>query len=145
MVEVNRSALVPYAASDMYRLVDDIEAYPEFLPWCASAIVHERSDHRVEASLELARAGLRRSFTTINTLVPYERIQLELVKGPFRSLSGSWYFDDLGPEGSKIRLELRFEFAEKLFGLIFGHMFEEACNTLVDSFCARAIQIYGSP
>lgn len=143
MVEVKRSALVPFAASDMFRVVDDIEAYPEFLPWCASSCVHSRSANQVEASLELARVGVRRSFTTRNRLAPYRRIDVELIEGPFRSLTGSWYFEQLGSEGSKIALELRFEFADKLFGRVFGHMFEEACNTLVDSFCARARQIYG--
>ena len=127
----------------MYALVEDVESYPEFLPWCTDVEVHSRSDDVVEASLELQRAGLKKRFRTRNRLTPKSAMALQLVGGPFRHLSGGWQFTSLGEAGSKVSLDLEFEFENKALDLMIGAFFEDACNSLVDAFTERAAAIYG--
>lgn len=128
----------------MYALVDDVESYPEFLPWCTDVEVHSRSDDVVEASLELRRAGLRKRFRTRNRLTPKRSMALQLVGGPFRHLSGGWQFTPLGDAGSKVSLDLEFEFENKALDMMIGAFFEDACNSLVDAFTERAEAVYGA-
>ena len=142
MRKVNRSALVPYSAAQMYALVKDVEAYPSFLPWCKDAEVHVREADVIEASLELHRGRISKRFRTRNVLRENQFLGIELVGGPFRHMSGGWTFQQLGNVGSKVELELEFEFDSRATDVIFGHFFEHTCNTLVDSFTRRAAQIY---
>ena len=144
MRRVSRSALVSYSASQMYELVKDVEAYPAFLPWCNDAEVHLREPHVIEASLELHHRGISKRFRTRNALTENEALGIELVGGPFRALSGGWLFQPLGDAGSKVSLELKFEFESRATDIIFGRFFENICNTLVDSFTQRAAQIYAT-
>lgn len=143
MRKVNRSALVPYSAAQMYALVEDVEAYPAFLPWCSGVEVHSSKDNVVEASLELHRGTFSRWFRTRNTMTPNERMDLSLVGGPFRHLSGGWTFKQLGDEGSKVTLVLDFEFDSRMLDTIIGAYFEDICNRLVDAFTRRANETYG--
>ncbi len=143
MRTVSRSSLVRYSNDDMFRLVDDVERYPEFLPWCSGATVHSRDDTTVEASIEMSRVGLKQSFRTRNTLVPGQSIQLALVDGPFKRLSGEWRFDALGDAGSKVSLDLSFEFDSRITDRLLGPFFEEICNSMVNAFTKRAEQVYG--
>jgi ribosome-associated toxin RatA of RatAB toxin-antitoxin module len=143
MRELRRSALVPYAASDMYGLVNDVRAYPEFLPWCRSAVVHTETDRFMEASLELCKGKMSRVFTTRNQMVVGERIEIGLVDGPFRHLEGHWFFDPLDESASEVRLEMRFEFDSMMGGMLFGPMFEDMARSLVDAFSRRARDVYG--
>ncbi len=128
----------------MYALVADVESYPQFLPWCSGVEVHSRSDDIVEASLELQRAGLKKRFRTRNVLTPERSISLQLVGGPFRHLSGGWQFTPLGDAGSKVALELEFEFDNKALDLMMGAFFEDTCNSLVEAFTERAAAVYGT-
>ena len=144
MRKVSRSALVPYSASDMYRLVEDVEAYPDFLPWCSDVEVHSREGDVVEATLEFRRGALKKRFRTRNAMVPDASIDLSLVGGPFRDLSGGWRFSQLGEKGSKVALDIEFEFESRALDLMVGPFFEDICNSLVDAFTARANTIYGS-
>jgi len=144
MRHVNRSALVPYTAREMFVIVDDVAAYPEFLNWCKSAEVHDRTDDAVQATLELAKGSLSNKFTTRNERVEFDSIGISLVGGPFRHLQGGWTFTDLGNEGSKVALKLDFEFESMLVDVMFGAFFEETCNALVDGFTRRAAQIFGA-
>ncbi len=143
MRKVKRSALVPYAAREMFVLVDDVETYPEFRPWCKSAVVDSRSDAIVEATLELQKGAVSKTFTTRNLNREFESIDLTLVRGPFKHLSGGWRFKDLGDDGSKVSLDLEFEFKSRAVDLMFGSFFEETCNALVDAFSKRAAVVYG--
>lgn len=143
MRKVSRSALVPYSADQMYALVDDVAAYPSFLRWCSGATVHSRDDEYVEASLELQRGGVSKTFTTRNSLDPGKAIRIALIGGPFRYLSGGWRFEQLGQDGSKVSLQLEFEFESRMTDMLFGRYFEDICNSLVDSFTQRASSIYG--
>ena len=142
MRKVNRSALVPYSAAQMFALVKDVEAYPAFLPWCNDAEVHIRGDDYIEASLELHRGRVSKRFRTRNVLQENEFLGIELVGGPFRHMSGGWTFQQLGDAGSKVALALEFEFENKALDVVLGRFFEHTCNTLVDSFTQRAAQIY---
>jgi len=141
---VDRSALVPYTAREMFVLVDDVEAYPEFLPWCKSAQVHQRKDDLIEATLELQKGALSNKFTTRNTRQEFSSIEIALVGGPFRHLQGGWSFSDLGNQGCKVALKLDFEFESMLVDMMFGAFFEDTCNSMVDGFTRRAAKVFGA-
>ncbi|MEQ6342182.1 MAG: type II toxin-antitoxin system RatA family toxin [Gammaproteobacteria bacterium] len=143
MTIVSRSALVAYAASEMYALVDDIKTYPDFLPWCKTATILSRDEDEVRASIELARGGIQKSFTTCNRLQHNKMIEMRLVEGPFRHLEGFWRFDALGERACKVSLDMDFEFSNKLVGMAIGPVFNQIVNSLVDAFCARAVDVYG--
>lgn len=143
MRSVQRSALVPHAAVDMFSLVDDIESYPQFLPWCKSSEVHTRQDNIVEATLELQRGGLSKKFRTRNTATENAAIEMALVDGPFSHLAGRWVFTQLGDSGSKVQLDLDFEFSNNAIDVLFGRFFEDTCNSLVDAFTQRADSVFG--
>jgi ribosome-associated toxin RatA of RatAB toxin-antitoxin module len=142
MRKVSRSALVPYSADDMYALVEDVDSYPLFLPWCGGVEVHLREGNVVEASLEFHRGKLSKRFRTRNTLNPTQSMDLSLVGGPFRHLAGGWEFMSLGDAGSKVSLKLDFEFESRALDLLVGAFFEDACNSLVDAFTERAAAMY---
>ncbi len=144
MRKVNRSALVPYTAREMFVLVDDVESYPKFLPWCNDAEVHNRTEDTVEATLELHKGSVSNHFTTLNTRHEFDLIELALVGGPFRHLAGGWHFTDLGDAGCKVALELDFEFESMLIDMMFGAVFEQTCNSLVDAFTKRAQDVFGA-
>lgn len=144
MRKVYRSAIVPHSAAEMFRLVDDVESYPEFLPWCQQSEVRTRADDVTEASLALQKGSVSKVFTTRNLRKPYDSIGLELLDGPFRQLSGEWRFSSLGATGCKVTLELEFEFDSKMADLMFGSFFEATCNSLVDAFTERAAAVYGA-
>lgn len=143
MRQVRRSALVPYSATQMFELVADVERYPAFLPWCTGAEVLARDGELVTARLALRRAGASAQFTTQNRLVPGDFLEMRLLEGPFRLLEGRWEFRAIGVAGSRVGLEMRFETASSLAGLLLGPVFEGVCNQLVDAFGQRARQVYG--
>lgn len=143
MRKVCRNALVPYSASEMFALVDDVNAYPSFLPWCTKALEHARTPDSVEATLELRKGAVSKSFTTRNALVEPESIDIELVGGPFRHLAGGWRFSDLGESGCKVSLELEFQFDSRLADMMLGRFFEDTCNSLVLAFTKRAEAVFG--
>ncbi len=140
---IQRSALLPYPAQALYDLVNDVERYPEFLPWCASSQVIEASDTHMVASLEVAKAGLSQRFTTRNVLVPGQSIELNLEDGPFEHLHGQWTFKALGEKACKISLDLTFDYAGPLVKATLGPLFTQAANTMVDAFCQRAKELHG--
>jgi len=142
MRKVNKSALVPYPAKDMYALVNDVERYPEFLHWCRGARILEQSPAEMRASLDLKGAGFQKTFTTRNRLEPERAITITLEHGPFRHLEGRWRFTDLDGEGSKVILDMEFEFAGAVLDLMAGPVFHEICNTLVDAFIKRAAALH---
>lgn len=142
MREIYRSALVPFSAEEMFELVNDVDSYPRFLPWCKDAGVRETGELEREASLEFSRAGLHRRFTTRNHLTPGHAIEMDLVNGPFRVLEGHWRFQPLGEAGSKVTLDLRFEFASRLLEAVFAPIFADLMNSLVDAFVTRARELH---
>ena len=142
MRKVQRSALVPHSASKMFSLVDEVEAYSEFLPWCKSSEVHLRQENLVEATLELQRGDLSKKFSTRNTAANDTVIEMALLDGPFSHLAGRWVFTQLGDAGSKVQLDLEFEFSNSMVDVLFGGFFEDTCNSLVDAFTQRADVVF---
>lgn len=145
MRTVQRSALVPYSAAQMFALVDDVESYPDFLPWCKSAEVHSRGEDTLEASIEMQRGKISKKFRTRNANDPPRRIDIALVDGPFRHLQGRWVFEQLNDAGSKVELNLSFEFASSTIDVVLGRFFENTCNSLIEAFSRRADELYGGP
>lgn len=143
MPRISRSALVMYSAQQMYDLVSDIETYGEFLPGCASGRIDHQEGEQLEATLEVAKAGLRHSFSTRNQMTPGKSIEMQLLEGPFKHLSGIWTFQPLGDTGSKVSLELEFEMSNRLTQATLGTLVGQMMNAMVDAFGKRARQIYG--
>ena len=143
MTKLAREALVPYSAEQMFTIVNDVCAYPSFLPWCESAQIDEASESAMSATLTLARAGLRYSFSTRNTLSFPDRITMELIKGPFSHLYGEWDFIPLGEDGCRVRMQLDFEVGGRVARTALGSVFNKAADTMVDAFCDRADKLHG--
>ena len=143
MPQVSRSALVPYSAAQMYALVDGIKQYPEFLPWCRSAVEHSRDPAEVRASIEIAKGAVNKAFTTCNKMTPGAQIEMSLLDGPFKHLHGFWRFDALRENACKVSLELDFEFSNRLVSMAIGPVFNQVANTMVDCFVERARSVYG--
>lgn len=143
MTTVHRSALVPYSARQMFDLVADIPSYPAFLPWCGGARYLSRAEDVSLAAIDIAYSGVHRSFTTRNLMQPGRLLEMHLVDGPFRHLHGHWRFEALDDHASKIVLDMDFEFSNRLLSLAINPVFTRIANTLVDSFVARARELYG--
>lgn len=143
-MDIKRSALVLHPAMDMFRLVQDVPAYPEFLTWCLSSEVIEQTAEYQLASLVVRVSGITQKFTTRNRFVPGERLTLSLVDGPFQHLSGEWLFDQLGTEGSKVTLVLNFDFSSKVLSSAFRRGFTRIADRLVYEFSKRADDVYGN-
>lgn len=141
-MEIKRTALVLHPAMDMFRLVQDVPSYPEFLSWCTSSKVHEQTPDYQLASLEVKVSGITQTFTTRNRFVPGERLTLALVDGPFKRLSGEWLFEPLGDSGSKVTLVLGFDFSNRVMSSAFRRGFTRIADRLVQDFSTRADQVY---
>lgn len=140
---IQRSALLPYPARALYELVNDVASYPQFLPWCSATEVLESSPQRMRATLKVGRAGISQQFTTCNTLVAGESIEMKLEQGPFSALYGLWTFQALSDSACKISLDLTFDYSGALVKATLGPLFNQAATTMVDAFCQRAKQLYG--
>jgi ribosome-associated toxin RatA of RatAB toxin-antitoxin module len=140
---VRKSALVLYSAADMYVLVDDIESYPRFLPWCRSTQVLSRNSDEVRARIEMHKGGVHKSFTTCNRLQKDKMIEIRLLEGPFLRLEGFWCFQALRSDACKVSLDMEFDFASPLLQMAIGPVFKQITNSLVDAFCRRAVELYG--
>ena len=143
MTTISKSALVTYSPEEMFKLVDDIESYADFLPWCGKATEISRNETDVEASLFISHSGLNKEFTTLNKNTVFEKIEMHLVNGPFKNLDGVWLFEPLGETACKISLNLEFEFSNKLISISLGPIFSKIANNLVDAFIKRADTVYG--
>jgi len=143
MPRVQRSALLPYSTAQIFDLVRDIERYPEFLPWCSEAKIVTDEQREVVAELTIQKGRVSERFTTRNLLDFPGSIELQLVQGPFKRLSGLWRFTNLADRGSKVELDLDFEMNASLIQRTLGVIFASATGTLVDAFCVRARTMYG--
>lgn len=142
MPEIRRSALMPYPVQFMYEIVNDVDSYPEFLPWCGGVKVHQLDNTSMEASILMRGAGLNHWFKTRNSMVPGKSIEMELVEGPFSKLDGRWSFTPIDSDGCKIELRLLFEMKQGLASTLIAPAFSRIANTMVDSFCDRARDQY---
>jgi len=140
---IEKSAVVPYSADEMYALVNDIESYPRFLPWCTEARILEPGEREQTASVSLASGPVRQTFTTRNTMQPGRRIDVRLLSGPFSRLNGRWEFDPQGERDCRIAFRMEFEFKNRLLRLSLQKVFHLIVNSLVESFTRRAEQLHG--
>lgn len=140
---VKRSALVTYSPLQMFAVVNDIAAYPQFLPWCSGAKILSQSDTEMVARLDLEKAGIRQSFTTRNTWDSPTAMEMNLVEGPFSYLKGVWSLQALGTDGCRISVQLTFELNSRVMNATLGKVFSVASDKMVDAFCQRAERIYG--
>ncbi|MBI4292456.1 MAG: type II toxin-antitoxin system RatA family toxin [Betaproteobacteria bacterium] len=143
MVVIDRSALLGHGAAEIYALVDDVESYPRFLPWCDGAQVRPRGGHRTMATIHINFHGIRQHFTTENVSEPSNAISMKLVSGPFRRLQGQWRFTPLGDQACKVEFHLEYEIASRILEHAIGPVFQHIANTLMDAFSGRADELYG--
>ena len=141
MKNIARSAIVEHSAAEMYALVENIEAYPEFLPWCTAAQVHERLPGRTRATLTVGVGGLSHAFTTLNDTRPGEAIDMHLVSGPFRRFEGRWRFVALAPDACRIEFSLQYEFSSRVLGKVLSHLFDGMADSMVEAFVRRASEV----
>jgi len=153
MKHIKKSVLIWYHPHEIYELVIDVAAYPQFLPWCESVDIIDRNEHGLTARLHLAYSGVRQAFTTRNEQVPDESVHIALVDGPFSTLDGFWRFVPLQGPGSgeggaapaacKVEFEMRYAFSNVVLEAAISPVFDRIANTFVDSFVRRAEQVHG--
>ena len=144
MSSVSRSALVPFSARQMFDLVEDVERYPQFLPWCSGTAIGHRDPQTTHATININYRGIKQSFSTENHKTPPERMTLHLVEGPFRSLDGEWRFTPLAGDACRIDFRLSYEFSSSLLERLVGPVFGHIAGTMVDAFLKRADAVYGA-
>ena len=145
MTTITRSSLVLFTPEQMFDLVNDVETYPSFLPWCRSSTIISKTEDTVEASLDLAKGGIHHVFSTRNKLVHGKSIDISLIDGPFQHLEGHWQFAMIGDnQGCRIQLDMDFEFSNRLVSMALGPIFTQISGSLVEAFCNRAQEIYGN-
>lgn len=142
MAVVEKSALVPFSAQTMFDLVADVEHYKDFLPWCSNSRLVSETPDQLCGWIEVSRLGITQSFSTCNTFVRPERMDIALQEGPFKRLHGQWQFVPLQEHASKVMLRMEFEFSGRLIDAAFGKVFHQVANSLVESFVKRAKEIY---
>src|SRR5262245_59734984 len=144
MALVRKQVLAGYPAERMYDLVDCVERYPEFLPWCGGTELRHRDGQITRATIHIDYRGIRQSFRTENRTHPAELIAIRLVSGRFRALDGTWRFTALATDSCRIDFQLHYEFSNKLLERLVGPVFNYIANSFVDAFLKRAEKLYGS-
>ena len=142
MKRIARSAIVEHSAGEMFSLVDDIESYPRFLPWCRAAQVDERSAQWVHATLSVGMRGLNQTFSTRNELHPPEAMDMRLLKGPFRHFAAAWRFKPLSAQACSVEFSLEYAMAGPLARML-EPLFDQIADTMVDAFTRRANDLHG--
>jgi ribosome-associated toxin RatA of RatAB toxin-antitoxin module len=143
MAQVAKSVIVHHTPDKMFKLVDDVEHYPEFLPWCGKTEVLARDERLTRATIHINYHHVKQHFTTENVKDPPRSMDITLVHGPFSNLEGHWRFIPLGQEACKIEFRLHYEFSTKLLDRLIGPVFNYIANTFVEAFVKRAYEIYG--
>jgi len=143
MKRIVRSAIVGYSAEKFRALVEDIAAYPRFLPWCSAAAVTERDGGRTVATLTLGARGVRRAITTEN-FSRDERLEIHMLQGPFRRFDAVWRFRPLAKDAAKVEFSLQYDFASRGADRLLEPLLERIADTIVDAFERRAASLYGA-
>jgi len=144
MKRIARSAIVPHSAAQLYALVEDIESYPRFLPWCVGVEVRDRGPDTTLATLTVGMSGVKQSFTTQNENRAPEAIDLRLIEGPFRHFAAAWRFQPLGAQACKVEFSMEFEFASRALATLLRPVFEHIADSMVNAFTRRADEIHGA-
>ena len=143
MPHVSRNALVPYSVEQMYKLVENVDDYKNFLPFCSHSEALKRGEDWIEGAVTISKGPVNKTFSTRNKLHVNEKIELALLNGPFKKLNGYWYFEELKEDACKISLELDYEFSSKILSMVVGPVFNQVANAMVDSFVKQAKVVYG--
>ncbi len=143
MAVVEKSVLIERSAQQMFDLVEAIEEYPRFLPWCARTVVDYRDTTRTVATLHINYLSVRSHFTTENSKDYPRSMVIKLVDGPFRRLEGAWHFKPLTEDACKIEFALAYDFSSRVFEKAIGPVFGQITDSFVDAFVRRADTIYG--
>ena len=138
MHNIHKSAIVLHPAQKMFQLVDSVENYPQFLPWCGSTQIIERNNDKTIASIEINYKGIRQTFTTENTKRQNQEMIIKLIDGPFKSLSGEWMFKNLDKDSCQIELKLEYEFSNVILEKLISPVFNMIANTFIDEFIKEA-------
>jgi len=144
MALVEKTVLVAHSAEQMFNLVDRVEEYPNFLPWCGGASVTELDGATVHATVHIDYHHLKQSFTTENVRRPPHQIDMTLQRGPFKHLDGSWRFIPLSDSACKIAFSLHYDFSSRLLEKMVGPVFHYIANSFVDAFIQRAEKVYSN-
>ncbi|MQY50394.1 type II toxin-antitoxin system RatA family toxin [Rhodocyclus tenuis] len=144
MALVEKSVLIERSAQQMFDLVDGVEHYPAFLPWCSRTELKRRDETKTVATLHINYLSVKSHFTTENDKEIPLWMNIKLVDGPFRRLEGMWRFKALGDDACKVEFQLAYEFSSKMFEKVIGPVFSQIINTFVDAFVRRAEVVYGS-
>lgn len=142
MALVEKTVLVAHSAEQMFALVDGVEEYSQFLPWCSGASVAELEGDTVRATVHIDYHHIKQHFTTENVRTPHQQINMKLLDGPFKHLDGSWQFIPLSPSACKIEFRLHYEFSSSLLEKLVGPVFHHIANSFVDAFIHRADKVY---
>lgn len=142
MPHLSYSVTEHYSAKQMYDLVNDVDAYPKFVPDCVNSGVLQRQEHQMTAFIEVEKLGFKKRFTTKNSLTESSEILMQLIDGPFSDLVGRWTFTSIDEHSCKIEFNLRFEFKNKLMEIAFSPIFKEIVTGMVNAFSQRAKQVY---
>jgi ribosome-associated toxin RatA of RatAB toxin-antitoxin module len=138
MAQVEKTVLVMHSCEAMFQLVDAVETYADFLPWCGGSQVIERTETVTQATIHIRYHGIQQHFTTRNLKQFPHRMEITLVDGPFKQLSGHWHFIPLREDACKIEFKLEYVFANSLIERIIAPVFSHIANTFVDSFVKQA-------
>ncbi len=133
----SESRFLPYRPERLYDLVADVEKYPEFLPWCLTVRVLERSETAMSARMTVGFRVLRESFTSRVTLEPKSLITVEYLEGPFRYLRNCWEFQEEG-DGCRLHFDIDFEFRSRVLRMVMEPVFTNAVRRMVIAFETRA-------
>jgi ribosome-associated toxin RatA of RatAB toxin-antitoxin module len=144
VTKISKQADVAYSAKQMFALVNDIDSYPEFLPWCTATKILEKNSDSLIASVSVSLGKIKQSFTTKNTMQADTSINMKLVEGPFKELMGHWQFHEKENGECSVLLDMQFEFKNKIMKHTFGTAFKKITDTMVDAFVKRAQVVYGS-
>ncbi|QIV96119.1 ribosome-associated toxin RatA of RatAB toxin-antitoxin module [Allofrancisella inopinata] len=142
MNKVNKFAVVNYSAAQMYDLVNDIKSYPQFLPMCYDVEIFEQTETQAKASLKIKSGFAKLDLATHNTMVKNQRIHLNLISGPFKTLTGDWNFEPQDENSCKVSLDMEFTFENKFVEIALGPVFRGLANKMLDAFCKRAEEVY---
>jgi coenzyme Q-binding protein COQ10 len=145
MPAYRETMLVPYSREQLFDLVADVEKYPQFLPWCRAARIHERGEGYMVAELVIAFKGIRESYTSRVDLRRPEAIDVTMVKGPFHHLVNHWRFSEAEDGQTRIEFDLDFRFSSRWLETLIGALFSRATEKMVTAFRGRADQLYGPP
>lgn len=138
MHNIHKSAIVLHSSKKMFQLVDSVENYPRFLPWCGSTQILERDNSKTIASIEINYKGIRQTFTTENTKKQNKEMMIKLIDGPFKSLSGQWIFKNLDNDSCQIELKLEYQFSNIILEKLISPVFNMIANTFIDEFIKEA-------